>query len=464
MALTPRKIFEDFKKKEIDKASAADMLISLIENAYTNETRLESIQILQKIEIKNNKIFSILENLFISDTDEDVRILAANTLKFLFQEKALSPLKWALDHEKSWRFLILIVSILSELNNDESKSILIEKIIKFENSKFTTSLSSLVKTKEIFSFDIKKLAKIVENYVLIKYFEDILKVVNYKVEQGLVTELDLSFIGNNTSGWKVLNHLSEFISVLSHLKKLELRSNRIGKFPDSLFTLTSIKYIDLSHNALYKLSDEIGNLTTLECLDLRFNILTEVPSSMSKLTNLKILDLKQNKLSILPESFGELIALEVLNLHGNKLTELPNSLKNLTSLNILKLGLNNLKFLPEWIKNLNSLKKLGLGGNKSLSNRKGMFKFLPFITELNLYDNNIKELPESIGSLYSLEVLKLPNNQLTELPDSFQNLKSLKKLDLSWNNLASIPEWISSLTSLEDLNLRGINLKLYRSL
>ena len=60
MALTPKKIYEDLKKKEIDKQSAADLLIFLIENADYVETRLESINTLQKIDFKNKKIFSIL--------------------------------------------------------------------------------------------------------------------------------------------------------------------------------------------------------------------------------------------------------------------------------------------------------------------------------------------------------------------------------------------------------------------
>ena len=88
MALTPKKIYEDLKKKDIDKLSAADLLISLIENADTIDTRLESIETLKKIDIKHKKIFSILENLLISDSNEEIINLAANTLKVLFSEKA----------------------------------------------------------------------------------------------------------------------------------------------------------------------------------------------------------------------------------------------------------------------------------------------------------------------------------------------------------------------------------------
>jgi len=456
---SPRKIYEALKNGEIDKDSAADLLIYLIENADMVAIRIESIRTLEKIGIKNNKIFSILENLVISDSAEEIRILAAHTLKSIFHEKALSPLKFALEHEKAFQFLMDIISNICEINNDSTKSIFIDKIKKFEDYKFNKSLNSLFKTNEIQGFNNKKLAEIIKNYIIIKFFKDILKDFNYHVENGLISELNLSFTSEKTSGWKVLKNLSIFISVLNQLENLELRSNQIGRFPNSILSLDSLNYLDLSHNNINKLPDRIHALKSLEYLNLRYNGLTEVPNSIGSLTKLKILDLKHNKLTTLPTSIGNLPCLEVLNLHGNQLIIVPSALENLSSLKKLNLGLNSLHAVPEWIKNLHSLKKLGLGGNKSLSNFQEWIGFLPPIVELNLYDNDIKKLPDSIGSLNSLEILKLPNNQLTALPESFMKLSSLKTLDLSWNDITELPEWISSLSSLEELNLRGNKLE-----
>ncbi len=459
MALTPKKIYEDFKKRDIDKLTAVELLISLIENAYSVETRLESIKTLQKLHIKNKKVFSILENLLISDSYEEVRILAANTLMDLFREKALSPLKWSLEHEKSWQFLMSIVLFLREINNDKAKSILIDKIKKFDDHQFNMSLNDSFKTKGIQNFKTEKLVEIINNYIVIKYFKEIVEKFNYKVEKGVVTELNLSFISDDVSGYKILKDLSKFINILKYLKKLELRSNKIAQVPISIYSLGSLKYLDLSHNVINQLPEFFGSLKSLEYLNLRYNNLTDIPNSFGALKVLKTLDLKHNKLTTLPKSIKKLTSLEVLNLHGNKLEIIPKSLKGLSSLEKLNLGLNNLKYIPDWIKNLKSLKKIGLGGNKSLSNFQEGFGFLPSVVELNLYNNEIMQLPESIGSLTSLESLILPNNQLNTLPESFRNLTSLKKLDLSWNNLNSLPGWIGSLSSLEELNLRGNKLK-----
>lgn len=459
MAFSPKKIYEDLKRNRINKSSAADLLIFLIGNNTNFEIRLESIKTLQKIKFTNDKVFSVMEDLLVSDSNEEIRELAAYNLKESFQEKALSPLKWALEYENSLQVLMSIISIIKEIDNHKAKSIFIDKIRKFDLKKFNSNLQAFFKNKEIQSYKTEKLAKIIKNYSIIKYFEESLKEVNYQVEEGLVSELNLSFASNETYGWKILKNLSHFLSILDFLKRLELRSNNIGKFPDSIAFLYFLQYLDLSHNNIGKLPDFIHSLKFLESLNLEYNNLTELPNSISSLKNLKVLNLKHNKLTILPPSFGKLKSLEVLDLHGNQFNMIPSSLENLSSLKTLKLGLNSLEYIPDWIKNIRSLKVLELGGNKSLSNFEEWINFLPSIVELNLYNDDIRELPESIGELDSLEVLILPNNKLKKLPDSFKKLTSLKKVDLSWNDITNIPEWISSLSSLEELNLRGNQLE-----
>ena len=459
MALSPKKIYEDLKKNSIDKSSAVDLLIFLIGNDNSLEIRLESIRTLQKIKVSNEKVFSVLEDLLVSDSNEEIRELAANSLKELFQEKALSPLKWALEHENSLQVLMSIVNFIKEINDHNAKSIFIDVVGKFDIDKFSNSIRALYLKKEIQSFKTDKLAKIIKNYTIIKYFEEILKDVDYQIEKGLVTELNLSFASNEIHGWKILNNLSQFLNDLEDLKRLELRSDRIGKFPISISSLYSLQFLDLSHNSIGKIPDSIQSLKSLEYLNLEYNDLTEVPKSIGSLTSLKELNLKHNKLTDLTPNLGKLTSLKVINLHGNQFNMFPPVIEDLSSLKTLKLGLNNLRSVPAWVKNLHSLKILELGGNKSLSNFEDWIDFLPPVVELNLYNDDIKVLPESIGTFNSLEVLILPNNKITKLPESFRKLTSLKKVDLSWNDVTKVPEWISSLSSLEELNLRGNQLE-----
>ena len=117
MVRSPKIIYEDLSKGKIDKLSASEVLISLIENVDDIDVRLESINTLQQINFKNDKIFSILENLLLSDSNENIRNLAANVLTGLFEQKALPPLKWALEHEKSLNCLTNVISNIGNIND-----------------------------------------------------------------------------------------------------------------------------------------------------------------------------------------------------------------------------------------------------------------------------------------------------------------------------------------------------------
>jgi internalin A len=73
--------------------------------------------------------------------------------------------------------------------------------------------------------------------------------------------------------------------------------------------------------------------------------------------------------------------------------------------------------------------------------------------QLNLSDESLAELPESIGQLTQLRRLTLRLPQLTTLPDSISRLHQLQTLDVSENQWTRLPEGIEHLTSLQRLNL-----------
>jgi len=100
MILTPEKICEEFENNNLDKHTAFDLLISLIENSENENDRVKSIESLEKIGIFNGKTFNILENALISDSNGNIRNAAAKVIEKKFSnEKALVPLKWAIKHE-----------------------------------------------------------------------------------------------------------------------------------------------------------------------------------------------------------------------------------------------------------------------------------------------------------------------------------------------------------------------------
>ena len=73
MTLDPKEILDALEREEIDKLTAADLLIYLIGNNDLIELREESIKNLQGIGIKNSKVFSVLENVLVSDPNQELR-------------------------------------------------------------------------------------------------------------------------------------------------------------------------------------------------------------------------------------------------------------------------------------------------------------------------------------------------------------------------------------------------------
>ena len=74
---------------------------------------------------------------------------------------------------------------------------------------------------------------------------------------------------------------------------------------------------------------------------------------------------------------------------------------------------------------------------------------------LNLYFNNLKFLPNSIGSLIELKNLYLEKNKLITLPQSIGNLTKLKILDLSYNCIEKLPDSLIKLKNMDEIRLNG---------
>ncbi len=149
-----------------------------------------------------------------------------------------------------------------------------------------------------------------------------------------------------------------------------------------------------------------------------------------------------------------LLDLEMLNLNNSDVEEILNYVteKNIT-VRMLDLSNNQLTTLPESITKLPSLKRLFLSNNQLITLPESIGD-LQSLEILGLGINQLTTLPESIGKLQSLKKLFLGNNHFTTLPESITKLQSLEKLYLDHNLLITLPESIGKLQSLKHLDLR----------
>ena len=108
MELSPEKIYDDIKAGNLDKTSAIESLISIVENSDNDDIRVKSLEILEKIEVNSDLVFKFLENLMISDSSVKIRNTAASFVKKHFQDRALNIMKWALKYEMDYDILVTI--------------------------------------------------------------------------------------------------------------------------------------------------------------------------------------------------------------------------------------------------------------------------------------------------------------------------------------------------------------------
>jgi hypothetical protein len=80
---------------------------------------------------------------------------------------------------------------------------------------------------------------------------------------------------------------------------------------------------------------------------------------------------------------------------------------------------------------------------------------MTFMTQFTAQACQLARLPEAVGELAQLEILRLPQNLLAELPTVIGRLGSLRWLDVSDNQLMVLPDWVGDMSSLTILNVQG---------
>ncbi|XP_034459481.1 DISP complex protein LRCH3 isoform X8 [Hippoglossus hippoglossus] len=156
----------------------------------------------------------------------------------------------------------------------------------------------------------------------------------------------------------------------------------------------------------------------------------------------------------LDRALDEASATGCLNLSGRKLKEFPRSAANhdLTDTTRADLSRNRLSELPLDVCLFVSLESLNLYQNCLRSLPDSLLN-LQALTFLNLSRNQLSVLPVVICSL-PLKVLIACNNKLVSLPEEVGQLRHLTELDVSCNEIQTLPSQVGQLEALRDLNIR----------
>ncbi|TYG51750.1 hypothetical protein ES288_D10G285000v1 [Gossypium darwinii] len=324
-----------------------------------------------------------------------------------------------------------------------------------------------------------------------------------------VTKLELQFL-------ELSGSLSPYIGNLSFLKELNLASNNFydhipqevghlrrleslrGSIPPALGNLSSLEELYLTYNALSGVLPEgLGRLTNLTHFSADENSISGIiPTAMFNLSNIIVFSIGGNKIQgtlhsdlaitmphvgafsvwgnqiygKIPISISNASNLYQLQLDENRLSGNVPSLEKLENLFVLNLYTNHLGHGIEgdlnFVCTLVNNTKLGILSIHN-NNFGGVFpkcirNFSRTFSVLGIEHNNILgRIPDGIGNLNSLEVLRASQNQLSgPIPSDIGRLQKLKKFYVDSNFLSGIiPHSIGNLTMLIELALDVNKLK-----
>lgn len=153
------------------------------------------------------------------------------------------------------------------------------------------------------------------------------------------------------------------------------------------------------------------------------------------------------------ELFDLAETLEILDLSGNSLSSLPDDFDRFQKLKIVFFADNQFTEFPKILASCPNLEMIGFKSNRISKIEEGS---IPKQTRwLILTNNQIKELPKSIGNCSRLQKCALAGNQLTSLPIEMANCKNLELLRVSANQLSEFPNWLLHLPKLSWLAVSG---------
>ncbi|KAL4625612.1 hypothetical protein ACB092_05G038500 [Castanea dentata] len=287
----------------------------------------------------------------------------------------------------------------------------------------------------------------------LKETPDLIRVPDLK-EMALEDCLNLRKIHSST--WVhnrlTLLNLKGCVNVKTLPSKFEMESlevlilsgcSKLKKIPEFGENMQHVLELYLGGTAITKLPTSIGHLTGLVLLNLRdCKSLTCLPSNIFNLKLLKDVNISGcSKLERLPENVGNAESVEELDVSGTAVREVPSSIGLLKNLKVL--SFNGCKGLSSfnstsWYDLLRFSSRPKIADPAWLSSLSGLCS----LTDLDLQDCNLREIPNDIGFLFSLEYMDLSENSFVSLPDSISQLCKLE-----WINLNNCP----SLRSLPNL-------------
>lgn len=258
-ALKPNAIYRKLLRNEIKMIEGIEILLSIIEKSDNNSTRLESLNILFKLKIKDQNVFKTIENCIISDESEEIRIISAKIILENYLILGRKCLEWALLNDNSSKLL----KVLGKILNDQ-------KLNQYE---------------ALYATYLQRLKNIAKRFDIVSE------------EVPFLLDLEFNIANYNSFNWSSKSKLFYDDNVMfrnqdQHI--LELSISLRDQIPASIRLLENLKILDLSCNNLTTLPNSISDLTKLKSIDLSWNDFEVFPTVLNKLKSVKKVNFHNN--------------------------------------------------------------------------------------------------------------------------------------------------------------------------
>ncbi|PPD70503.1 hypothetical protein GOBAR_DD32621 [Gossypium barbadense] len=315
-----------------------------------------------------------------------------------------------------------------------------------------------------------------------------------EIPSNLSSGSELTFV--SMRGNKLTGEIPASLGLLSNMKTLSFAINRLrGSIPPSFGNLSSLEALILRNNALSGvIPEDIGRLTNLSFFHVEENAISGIiPVGMFNLSNIRSFDIGGNNIQgTLPSNLAITMPyIDFFSVWGNQLSgKIPISISNASNLNLLQLYTNRFIGNVPSFEKLDKLSYLLLGTNHLGNGTEGDLNFLCSLVNnskldtLDIGTNNfggvlpkcisnfsstllflviennkiLGRIPDGIGNLINLEVLRVSQNQLSgPIPLNIGRIQKLNTFDARYNFLTgTIPYSAGNLTGLMFLAL-GLN-------
>ncbi|MFX0145539.1 MAG: AN1-type zinc finger domain-containing protein [Candidatus Hodarchaeota archaeon] len=98
--LTVAKIYDYVKTSQMTKSEAIELLSYFLEKSDKNEIRKVSILAFKVLNLKNDKVYNVLENCILSDENSEVKKTAMDVIKYNFPKRSRNLLNWINKNKK----------------------------------------------------------------------------------------------------------------------------------------------------------------------------------------------------------------------------------------------------------------------------------------------------------------------------------------------------------------------------